>query len=76
MIGLCLLKIYFVIVCRFVLIYSIVCVCGVITRSYFLLFISQLCSMIVCLFPELSSDIKFKLTDAILGLVIFNVLNC
>ena len=63
------------IVCRFVLICPIVCLCGVITRSYFSLFISQLCNMIVCLFPRLSSDIRLRMTDAILGLVIFNVLN-
>ena len=64
------------IVCRFVLINPIDCLCGVITRSYFSLFISQLCNMIVCLFPKLSRDIKFRMTDAILGLVIFNILNC
>ena len=39
-IGFCLLKIFLVIVCRFVLIYPIVCLCGVITRLYFSLFIS------------------------------------
>ena len=60
------------IVCRFILIYPIDCVCGVITRSYFLLFISQLCSMIVGLFPKWSSDIRFEMTDAIFELVIFN----
>ena len=75
-ICLCLLKIFLVIVCRFVLLYPIVCLYGVITRSYFSLFISQLRNMIVCLFRRLSSDIRFRMTDAILGLVIFNVLNC
>ena len=64
------------IVCRFVLIYPIDCVRGVITRSYISLFISQLCSMIVCLFPKLSSDTRLRMTDAKLGLVIFYVLNC
>ena len=42
---------------------------------FFVVFISQLCNMIVCLFPRLSSDTRFRMTDAILGLVIFNVLN-
>ena len=64
------------VVCRFILICIIVCLCGVITTSYFSLFISQLCNIIVCLFPKVSSDIRFRMTDAILGLVIFNVLNC
>ena len=30
--------------------------------------------MIVCLFPKLFSDIRFRMTDALLGLLIFNVL--
>ena len=34
-ICLCLLIIFLFFVCRFVLIYSTVCVCGVITKSYF-----------------------------------------
>ena len=55
---------------------SYVCLCDVITRSYFCALIIQLCIMIVCLFPKLSLDIRFRMTDAILGLVIFNVLNC
>ena len=55
--------------------------CGVITRSYFSLVISQLCSMIVCLISKLSNigwvtyrigDIRFRMTDPIFGLVIFN----
>ena len=70
-ICLCLLKIFLVFVWRFVLIYPIDCVCGVITRSYFLLFISQLSSLNVCLFPKLSSDIRFRMTDAIFGFVIY-----
>ena len=60
------------IVCRFVFMYPIDCVCGVITRSYFSLFISQLCCMIVCFFPKLSSDIRFRMTDAVFGLGSFN----
>ena len=70
------LEIFLVIVCRFVLIHPIDCLCGVITRSYFSLFISQLCNMNICLFPKLSSDIGFRMKDAKLGLVIFNILNC
>ena len=42
---------------------------------FFVVFISELCNMIVCLFPRLSSDTRFRMMDAILGLVIFNVLN-
>ena len=42
---------------------------------FFVVFFSQLCNMIVCLFPRLSSDTRFRMMDAILGLVIFNVLN-
>ena len=74
-IGFCLLKIFLVFFRRFVQIYPIVCLCGAITGLYFSLFISQLCNMIVCLFPKLSSDIRFRMTGAILRLVIFNVLN-
>ena len=40
-ICLCLFIIFLFIFCRFVLMYSTVCVCGVITRSYFLLSISS-----------------------------------
>ena len=43
-------------------------------RSNFSLFFSQLCNMIVCLFPKLSSDIGFRMMDAVFGLVIFKVL--
>ena len=46
----CLHKIFCLIVCRLVLIYPVDCLCGVITRSYFSLFNSQLCNMIVCFF--------------------------
>ena len=42
----------------------IVCLCDVITRSYFSSLIKQLCIMIVCLFPKLSLDIRFRMTDA------------
>ena len=52
-------------------IYPIVCLCGVITRSYASLFISQLCSTIVCLFPKLFSDIRFRMKGARFFLVIF-----
>ena len=69
-ICLCLLEIFLFIVCRFVRIYPIVCLCRVITRSYASLLISQLCSTIVCLFPKLFSDIRFRMKDARLLLVI------
>ena len=68
--------IFFLSVCLFVLSYSIVCLCGVITRSYLSLLIIQLCNIIVCLFPKMSLDIKFRMMDAILGLVNSSVLNC
>ena len=55
--------------------YPIVCLCGVITRSYISSLIKQLCNIIVRLFPKLSFDIRFRMMDAILGLVIFSVLN-
>ena len=63
-ICLCLVIIFLFSVCRFVLIYPTVCLCGVITRSYFLLSISQLCKTIVCLFPRFLNDIRFRMTDA------------
>ena len=72
----CLLKIFFLSVCLFVLMYPIVCLCDVITRSYFLSLIKQLCIMIVCLFPKLSLDIRFTMMDAIFGLMVSNVLSC
>ena len=50
--------------------------CDVVTRSFFSLIISQFGNMMVCLFPKLSSVIRFKMMDAILRLVIFNVINC
>ena len=56
--------------------YPIVCLCVVITRPYFLSLIKQLCIIFVCLFPKLSLDIRFRMMDAILGLVISNVLKC
>ena len=62
--------IFFLSVCLFVLIYSTDCLCGVITRSYFSSLIKKLCIMIVCLFPKLSVDIRFRLVDAKSGLVI------
>ena len=63
-ICLCLLIIFLFIVCRFVRIYPTVCVCGVITRSYFWLSISQLCSTIVCLFRKFFNDVSFRMRDA------------
>ena len=51
-------------------IYPIVCLCGVITKSYVSLFISHLCSTIVCLFPKLFSDIRCRMKGARLLLVI------
>ena len=47
-----------------------------VTRSYFSWLILQLCNIIVCLFPKLSLDIRFRMMNAILGLVISSVLNC
>ena len=49
-ICLCLFIIFLFSVCRFVRKYPTVCVCGVITRSYFWLSISQLSKAIVCFF--------------------------
>ena len=63
-ICLCLLIIFLFIVCHFVRMYPTVCVCGVITRSYFWLSLSQLCSTIVCLFPKFFNDIRFRMRDA------------
>ena len=54
-----LLIFFFLSVCLFVLMYPIVCLCGVVTRSYFLSLIIQLCNTIVCLFPKFSFDIRF-----------------
>ena len=51
-------------------IYPIVCLCGVITRPYVSLFILQLCSTVVCLFPKFFSDIRFRMKGARLLLVI------
>ena len=67
---------FFLSVCRFVLMYNIVCLCGVTKRSYFSSLIIQLFSIIVCLFPKLSLDIRFRIVNARLGLAISNVLNC
>ena len=46
------------------------CLYGVITRPYLSSLIKQLCIMIVCLFPKLSLDIKFRMMGAKSGLVI------
>ena len=72
----CLLIIFSLSVCLFDLLYPIVCLCGVITRLYLSLLIIQLCNIIVCLFPKLSLDIRFRMMIAILGLEISNVLSC
>ena len=63
-ICLCSLIIFLLTVCPFVGMYPTVCVCGVITRSYFWLSISQLCKTIVCLFPKFLIDIRFRVRDA------------
>ena len=63
-ICLCLLILFLFNVCRFVRMYSTVCVCGVITRSYFWLSISHLCKTIVCLFPKFLNDIRLRMRDA------------
>ena len=39
-----------------------------ITRSYFLLSISQLCKTIVCLFPRFLNDIRFTELVCAIGL--------
>ena len=62
-------------VCLFDLIYAIVRLCGVITRAYLIL-IKQLCSLIACLLPRFSLDIRFRMMDAIIGIKVFNFLNC
>ena len=72
----CLLIIFFLSVCLFVFMYPIVCLCSVITRSYFSSLIKQLCIMIVCSFAKLSLEVRFKMMDAMFGLMISNVLNC
>ena len=51
----------------FDLVSPIVCLCGVITRLYLLSFIKQLCSIIVCLLPKLSLDIRFWMMCAKIG---------
>ena len=71
----CLLMIFSLSVCLFDLVYPIFFLCGVITRSYHSSLFIQLRIIIVCLFPKLSVDISFRMMDAILGLVISNVLN-
>ena len=54
----CFVMIVFFCVCLFDLRYPIVCLCGLITRSYFLFLIQQLCNTNVCLLPRLSLGIK------------------
>ena len=72
----CLLISFFLSFCLFVLMYPIVCLYGVIMRSYLSSLIIQLCNISVCLFPKLPLDIRFRMMDAILWLVFSNVLNC
>ena len=56
--------------------YPIVRLLGVILGSYLLSLMIAWCNIIVCLFPKLSLDIKFRMMDARLGLLISKVLNC
>ena len=72
----CFILIVFFRVYLFDLIYPIVCLCGVITRSYLSFLIKPLCNTIVCLLPRLSLDIRFRMMGAIFGLEVFNFLNC
>ena len=60
----CFVIIVFFRVCPFDLIYLIVCLCGVIARSFL---IKQLCKTIVYLLPRLSVDIIFRMMGANLG---------
>ena len=55
----------FFLVCLFDLIYPIVCLCGVITRSYLSFLIKFLSNTIVCLLPRLPLDIRFRMMDTI-----------
>ena len=70
-----LVMIVFFRVCRFDLIYPIVCLCDLITRSHLSFLIKQLCNTIVCLLPRLSLDIRFRMMGAIFELEVFNSLN-
>ena len=63
----CFLMIVFFCACLFDLINSIVCLCGVITRSYLSFLIKQLFNKIVGLLPRLSLDIRLRMMDAIFG---------
>ena len=60
----------------FDLIYHIVCLCGVITRSYLSFSNKKIRNTIVCLLSRLSLDIRFRIMDAKFGLEISNFLNC
>ena len=51
----------------FDLIYPIICLCGVITKSYLSFLIKQLCNTIVCLLPRLYLDIRFRMMNAVFG---------
>ena len=63
----CFVMVVFFRVCLIDIIYPLVCLCGVNTRSYLLFFIKQLCSTISCLLPRLTLDIRFRIIDAIFG---------
>ena len=71
----CFVMIVFFCDCRFDLNYPIVCLCGIITRSYLLFLIKQICDTIACLLIRLSLDIRIRMMGAVFGLEIFNFLN-
>ena len=50
--------------------YPIVCLCGVITRSYLSSLTKQLYKIIVCLFSKLYLDISYRMMGEKTGLVI------
>ena len=70
MICFCLFFIFFLSVCLFILIYPTGCLCDVITRLFLPSLIKQWCIKIVCLFPKLCLEKRFRLMDAKSGLVI------
>ena len=63
---------FFLSVCLLVFIYPTDCLCGAIRRSYLSL-VKKLCVMIVCLFPKLSLDIRFRMMGAKSGLVVVSL---
>ena len=70
----CFVMIVFFRVCRFDLIYLIVCLCGVFTKSYLSFLVKLICNTIVCLLPRLTIDRRFRMMGAIIGSEVF--LNC